>query len=97
MCTHPQKYETSKTNTIELIKIDKGQSYCLKVQAVIPSREYGKQNGEFSNTKCTPQIDKGIFDGKSPKRHHSQGKQVWLLKLNSHLGLHSRPKLGPFP
>lgn len=57
-----KKYETSKTNTIELTKIDKGQSYCLKVQAVIPSREYGKQNGEFSNTKCTPQINNGIFD-----------------------------------
>lgn len=89
---HPQKSETSKSNIIELTKIDKGESYCLMVQAVIPSREHGKQNGEFSNTKCTTKTNKDIFDGKSPER---QGKQVRPLKLNSRLGLHTRPKLGP--
>ncbi|KAG5268206.1 hypothetical protein AALO_G00209440 [Alosa alosa] len=57
-----KKLQTSKTNIIELTNVDKGESYCLMVQAVIPSRDFDKKNGEFSNTKCTPNTKKGIFD-----------------------------------
>ncbi|XP_031439989.1 coagulation factor IIIa [Clupea harengus] len=57
-----KKRQTSATNVIELANVDKGESYCLMVQAAIPSRGLDKQYGELSHTKCTPDNNKGIFD-----------------------------------
>lgn len=54
-----KKYETTSTNDIELTRLDKGESYCIQVQAWIPSRGYGMEEGSFSDTKCTPG-EKGI-------------------------------------
>ncbi|XP_062377624.1 coagulation factor IIIa [Sardina pilchardus] len=57
-----KKQQTTKTNVIELTHLDKGESYCLRVEAVIPSRDFNQQRGELSKTKCTPNTKKGIFD-----------------------------------
>ncbi|KAL2085573.1 hypothetical protein ACEWY4_018893 [Coilia grayii] len=55
-----KKYQTSPTNDIELTRLDKGESYCIMVQAWIPSRGFGKEEGSLSKTKCTSVEPKGI-------------------------------------
>lgn len=58
-----QKTLDSKTNVIELTDLDRGESYCFYVQAVIPSRSTDKKMGEVSETKCSENGGKSIFEG----------------------------------
>ncbi|XP_051266241.1 coagulation factor IIIa [Dicentrarchus labrax] len=57
-----KKVYNSKTSTIELTNLDRGESYCFNVQAYIPSRNPDKQLGELSLTKCS-ENDKPFFEG----------------------------------
>lgn len=59
-----QKTLDSKTNTIELATLDRGENYCFYVQAFIPSRSTDKKLGEVSETKCT-ENNKSFFDGEA--------------------------------
>lgn len=63
MCWPPQKEMTSKSSIIELIDLDKGESYCFNIQAYLPFRAQGKQHGELSNIKCSPEGETSIFEG----------------------------------
>ncbi|XP_062848281.1 coagulation factor IIIa [Trichomycterus rosablanca] len=57
-----QKEKFSTSSVIELTDLDRGQSYCFTVQAYIPSRSIGKQLGEISNVKCSPEGNTSIFE-----------------------------------
>ncbi|XP_041817603.1 coagulation factor IIIa [Chelmon rostratus] len=57
-----KKVYNSKTNVIELTGLDKGESYCFSVQAYIPSRSIDKQLGELSQTQCSNDDSKSIFE-----------------------------------
>ncbi|KAK1795119.1 hypothetical protein P4O66_010296 [Electrophorus voltai] len=57
-----KKDKVSMSSTIELTGLDKGVSYCINVQAYIPSRSVGKQYGELSHVQCSPEEHKSIFD-----------------------------------
>ncbi|XP_028825505.1 coagulation factor III, tissue factor a [Denticeps clupeoides] len=56
-----QKTKVTRTSQIELTDVDKGESYCVSVQAYIPSRQLNKQLGEPSSDQCTPG-EKGFLD-----------------------------------
>ncbi|XP_053198495.1 coagulation factor IIIa [Scomber japonicus] len=56
-----KKTHISKSSVIEIIGLDRGESYCFYVQAFIPSRSVDKQLGEESLTECTKH-DPSIFD-----------------------------------
>ncbi|XP_030625271.1 coagulation factor III, tissue factor a [Chanos chanos] len=56
-----KKTEYSKSNTIELNNLDRGESYCFTVQAYIPSRSQDKQLGEPARDQCSPG-DKTILE-----------------------------------
>ncbi|XP_070842665.1 coagulation factor IIIa [Chaetodon trifascialis] len=57
-----KKVYNSKSNVIELIGLDQGESYCFNVQAYIPSRSIEKQLGELSQTQCSTDDDKSILE-----------------------------------
>ncbi|CAB1451686.1 unnamed protein product [Pleuronectes platessa] len=52
----------SKSNIIELPRLDKDESYCFNVQAYIPSRTIDKQLGELSQTQCSQDNNPNIFE-----------------------------------
>lgn len=58
-----QKEKFSTSSVIELTDLDPGQSYCFTVQAYIPSRTTGKQLGDISNVKCSPEGDTSFLEG----------------------------------
>lgn len=66
-----QKVYNSKTNVIELTGLDKGESYCFSVQAYIPSRSIDKQLGELSQTQCSNDDSKSIFEGEMSHRTYT--------------------------
>ncbi|XP_071756276.1 coagulation factor III, tissue factor a [Centroberyx gerrardi] len=55
-----KKVYDSKSSEIELGGLDRGESYCVSLQAYIPSR-INKQLGEISHTQCTHDDDQSIF------------------------------------
>ncbi|XP_035511646.1 coagulation factor IIIa [Morone saxatilis] len=57
-----KKVYNSKTSTIELTNLDRGESYCFNVQAYIPSRNPDKQLGELSLTQCSTDDNKSILE-----------------------------------
>ncbi|KAL7373985.1 hypothetical protein ABVT39_018908 [Epinephelus coioides] len=57
-----KKVHISKTNVIALTNLDRGESYCFNVQAYIPSRGTNKQWGELSQTQCSNDDNKSIFE-----------------------------------
>ncbi|XP_040921285.1 coagulation factor IIIa [Toxotes jaculatrix] len=57
-----KKVYDSKTSTIELPDLDRGESYCFNVQAYIPSRSTDKQLGELSQTQCSKDYNESIFE-----------------------------------
>ncbi|XP_062235366.1 coagulation factor IIIa [Platichthys flesus] len=52
----------SKSNIIELPRLDKDESYCFNVQAYIPSRTIDKQLGELSQPQCSQNNNPSIFE-----------------------------------
>ncbi|XP_073344564.1 coagulation factor III, tissue factor a [Pagrus major] len=57
-----KKVYNSKSNVIEVPDLDRGVSYCFNVQAYIPSRSINKQLGELSQTQCSNDDSKSIFE-----------------------------------
>lgn len=57
-----KKVYNSKASVIELTDLDQGESYCFNVQAYIPSRSIDKQLGELSQTQCSNDDSKSIFE-----------------------------------
>ncbi|XP_048031129.1 tissue factor-like [Megalobrama amblycephala] len=62
MCWLHQKEMTSKSSIIELMDLDKGESYCFNIQAYLPFRApQDKQLGELSNIQCSPEEETSFF------------------------------------
>lgn len=58
-----QKEYKSKGGVIELKDLDREESYCVTVQAYIPSRRPDKQKGEMSQMQCSGDDDQSFFGG----------------------------------
>ncbi|XP_048031108.1 tissue factor-like [Megalobrama amblycephala] len=57
-----KKEMTSKSSIIELMDLDKGESYCFNIQAYLPFRApQDKQLGELSNIQCSPEEETSFF------------------------------------
>ncbi|KAM6908297.1 coagulation factor III, tissue factor a [Lycodopsis pacificus] len=56
-----KKVYISKTNVIELTDLDRGESYCFKIQAYIPSR-IQNQLGHLSQIQCSNDDNPSIFE-----------------------------------
>ncbi|XP_056290332.1 coagulation factor IIIa [Pseudoliparis swirei] len=57
-----RKTYDSRSSAVELVGLDRGESYCFSVQAFIPSRGSHKQLGEPSATRCSAHEDQSIFE-----------------------------------
>ncbi|XP_029979816.1 tissue factor-like [Sphaeramia orbicularis] len=57
-----KKVYNSKSNVVELTDLDRGDSYCFQVQALIRDRRPDKQLGELSRTLCSHDDDPSILE-----------------------------------
>lgn len=57
-----KKEVTSRSNVVEVTGLDRGQSYCFQVQALVRSRPPQSQLGELSQTLCTTQTNPSPLD-----------------------------------
>ncbi len=73
---------------IELTDLDRGESYCFNVQAFIPSRSSDRQLGELSQTRCSDDDNKSIFDGE-PSRFLARLQAERCDSMRSLLSAHT--------
>uniref|UniRef100_A0A3B3ZVA8 Tissue factor n=1 Tax=Periophthalmus magnuspinnatus TaxID=409849 RepID=A0A3B3ZVA8_9GOBI len=60
-----KKTAKSNSNAVEVTRLDRGESYCFQVQAVVRSRPTSTQEGELSQTQCTHQQNPSLLDNYS--------------------------------
>ncbi|KAJ0022704.1 hypothetical protein NQD34_014838 [Periophthalmus magnuspinnatus] len=60
-----KKTAKSNSNAVEVTRLDRGESYCFQVQAVVRSRPTSTQEGKLSQTQCTHQQNPSLLDNYS--------------------------------